>query len=143
MTEDQPESTENKPEASQNPENVNKPFAPQSHFGIGIQPTLPNSMPVLILGILSIVTCICYGIVGLIMGVIALILAKKDKALLLANPNAYSQSSVTNLNAGRICAIIGVILGALFLLYIIGIILFFGFAALQNPALMQEMMRGR
>ena len=40
---------------------------------------LPNATAVLVLGIISIVGCFCYGIVGLICGIIALILASKAK----------------------------------------------------------------
>ncbi len=134
---------ENQPGSSQNPENVNKPFVPQNHFGMAMQPALPNSMPVLVLGILSIISCFCYGIIGLVLGIIALVMAKKDKALYLANPNVYTPGSISNLNAGRICALIGVILSALYLLFILAIIVLFGAASLQDPEVMQEMMRGR
>ena len=79
---------------------------------------LPNSTAVLILGILSIVLCFCYGIIGIILGVIALILAKKDKDLYLANPEDYTESSYKNLNAGRICAFVGIGLSVVYMAYI-------------------------
>ncbi len=44
--------------------------------------TLPNAIAVLVLGILFVLGCICYVVLGLIFGIIALILLKKDKALL-------------------------------------------------------------
>ena len=50
---------------------------------------LPNGTLILILGILSIITCCCYGI-GLILGIIALVLAKKDIVLYATNPELYS-----------------------------------------------------
>ncbi len=77
---------------------------------------LPNATAVLVLGILSIVLCICYGIIGLILGIIALSLAGKDLQLYNANPSAYKQSSYNNLKAGRICAIIGTVLSSLYIL---------------------------
>lgn len=73
---------------------------------------LPNANLVLILGILSIITCCCYGVIGLILGIVALVLAKKDKAMYLENPQAYSNYS--NLNIGRILAIIGIVLSILY-----------------------------
>ena len=39
---------------------------------------LPNGTAVLVLGILSIVTCCCYGFIGLTFGIIAVVLANKD-----------------------------------------------------------------
>ena len=84
--------------------------------------TLPNATAVLVLGILSIVTCWLWGIPGIIMGIIALSLHKSDKALYDRNPSKYQQS-FNNSNAGKICAIIGLSLSALFLLYLIFFVL--------------------
>lgn len=90
------------------------------------QPPVPNTVAVLVLGILSVVFFLCYGIIGLTLGIIALVLAKKSKALYESNPNAYSQSSYNNLKAGRICAIIGVCLSGFYLLLLIGSMIFLG-----------------
>jgi hypothetical protein len=84
----------------------------------GSKQQLPNATLILIFGIASIVTCFCYGIPGLIFGIIALIMANKSKALYLQNPDLYI--GYENLNAGRICAIIGTILSALYFLIILG-----------------------
>ncbi|MDP4210865.1 MAG: CCC motif membrane protein [Bacteroidota bacterium] len=73
--------------------------------------TVPYSTAVLVLGILSIV--ICCGFVGLILGIIALVLANSGEQAYLANPQAYAETSYKNLRAGKICAIIGICLGAL------------------------------
>jgi len=83
--------------------------------------SLPNATAVLVLGILSIVMCWTYGVVGLILGIIALVLHKKDKAMYNANPNGY-EASFKNSQAGNVCAIIGVSLSALFFVYIIFIV---------------------
>jgi len=40
------------------------------------QKKLPNATLILVFGILSILTCCCYGIVGLILGIIAIVMAK-------------------------------------------------------------------
>ncbi len=97
---------------------------------------LPNATTVLILGIVSIVTCCCYGIPSLITGFIALNLAKKDEALYLANPQMYSDYN--NLKTGKTLAYVGIVLGVLYLVYMIFLIATVGFDAMTDPALMQE-----
>jgi hypothetical protein len=100
---------------------------------------LPNATAVLVLGILSILTCWCYGIIGVILGVIALFLSSSDLKLYRQNPQDFD--NYQNLNVGRILAIIGLVLSALTLLFFIWVIAFFGMEAMQNPELMQERMR--
>jgi hypothetical protein len=79
---------------------------------------LPNTTAVLVLGILSIVACWLYGFIGIILGIIALVLHKKENELSKTKRSAY-ETSFKNSNAGKICAIIGLSLSVLFLLYII------------------------
>ncbi len=88
----------------------------------GSAKVLPNSTAVLVLGILSLVTCVFYGVIGIILSIIALILAKKDMELYKTNPAAYA-ISFKNLKAGRVCAIIGLILSSIFFLVILGVFL--------------------
>ncbi len=76
---------------------------------------LPNATNTLVLGILSIVGCFCFGIAGLVCGIIALVLAGKDTRLFERNPYYYSISSYKNLNAGKICAIIGVVVSSIYM----------------------------
>ena len=84
------------------------------------QQPLPNATGVLVLGILSIVVCF-------ITGIIALVMAKKDMALYAANPGAYTEPSYRNIKAGRICAIIGIVLqGIGILFYILMAVIFVG-----------------
>jgi hypothetical protein len=78
---------------------------------------LPNATAVLVLGILSILTCCCWGVIGLILGIVALILAKKDIALYIENPELYDGYS--NINTGRVLAIIGIVLSCLYLVFTI------------------------
>ncbi|WP_366941687.1 CCC motif membrane protein [Flavobacterium sp.] len=96
---------------------------------------LPNATAVLVLGIISILTCCCYGFISIILGVIALVLAKKDMKLYNANPQSFSNYS--SLNTGRILAIIGVILGFIYMIYMIYMISTYGMEGLQQ---MQEEM---
>lgn len=85
---------------------------------------VPNATAVLVLGILSIVTCWLYGIPGIVLGIIAIVMHKKDKALYLSNKPKYEQS-FKNSKAGFICGIIGLSLSALFLIYIVIVLVVF------------------
>jgi|GEM_PF-393792 hypothetical protein len=91
---------------------------------------LPNATVTLILGIISIPFCCCYfGVISILTSVIALIVSSKDLKRYRENPDAFDRGSYKNLNAGRICAVIGLILGVI---YIIGIILLFTFGFVTN-----------
>ena len=84
---------------------------------------LPNSTGILVLGILSIVFCCCYGILGVVFGVIAISLSKNALREYESNPEQYTITSVKNMRAGRICAIIGLIFsGTMMLLTVIGVL---------------------
>ncbi|GHU75390.1 hypothetical protein FACS189413_19880 [Bacteroidia bacterium] len=102
------------------------------------QVALPNATVILVLGIVSIVTCCCYGIVGVVCSIIALILAGKAKDLYEASPEQFTAGSYKNVKAGKICAVTGLIFSILCIIYFIGIIVLIGWEALQNPELMQE-----
>lgn len=91
-----------------------------------IQQELPNATLVLVFGILSIVTCVCYGFPGLVLGIVAIVLANKSAKMYKAFPDTYTAASYSNLKAGKICAIIGVSLSALFVLIFIAYIVFWG-----------------
>jgi hypothetical protein len=113
--------------ANQNPQQQQN-FNPQ--YG---QMPLPNSGAVLTLGIISIALCWCYGVVALTCGIIALVLANKSLVLYKANPNQYTLPSYNNLKAGRVCAIIGLCLSALMVLYVIVVFAFIGAAFSAMP----------
>lgn len=95
--------------------------------------SLPNATAVLVLGIISLVGCFCYGIVGLVCGIIALVLAGKDLKLYKADPAAYTPGSYSNLKAGRVCAIIGLSVSAVYILIIVFYIIFMGTMILSHP----------
>ncbi|MBZ0327450.1 MAG: DUF4190 domain-containing protein [Altibacter sp.] len=78
---------------------------------------LPNATLILVFGIISIVTCCCYGVLGLIFGIIAMVMAKKATAVYMENPEQYT--GYQNVKTGKILAIIGIILNVLYLGYVI------------------------
>ena len=91
---------------------------------------LPNSTAVLVLGILSILTCCCYGVPGIILAVIAIILAKKDLKLYKENPELYT--GYPNLNTGRILAIIGLIMSIITFIVMFYLIVYVGEERLKD-----------
>ncbi len=100
---------------------------------------LPGASTALVLGICSIVTaCCCYGLIGIILGIIGLNSAKKAKVAYEENPEQYD--GMANANAGRITSIIGIVIGALYIVYLIFLIVTIGFAGImeQNQQLMEQ-----
>jgi len=84
------------------------------------QRKLPNATTSLVLGILSLVLCCFGGILGVILSIIALYLANKDRKLYFENPEDYDNYG--QVKTARIIAIIALVLSALFLInFIIGI----------------------
>ncbi len=106
----------------------------------GTQKALPNSTAILILGICSIVLCFCYfciGFLGITCGIIALVLAKGDNKLYIENPEKYTEASFSNLKAGKVCAIIGLCMSSLYLLFI-GIYFILAFAGVFGSEVFEK-----
>ena len=70
---------------------------------------LPNSTAILVLGILSIIFA---GFIGIILAIIALGTAKNARYAYEDYPGDYTEASYARVNAGRICAIVGLCLAA-------------------------------
>ena len=100
--------------------------------------SLPNATTSLILGILSVVTCICYGVIGLPLGIIAFVLGNKALKVYHENPKDYKGSG--NANAGKALGVVGIILNLIFIVFIILAFSKIGLENLQNPELMQQRM---
>lgn len=88
---------------------------------------LPNATAVLVLGIGSLFGLLCYVLPGLIMAIIALVLASGSKKQYLNDPAFYTKGSVSNMRAGKICAIISVCLFVFFMLLFAFLMIGFGF----------------
>lgn len=108
----------------------NQPGNYQNQWGPQQQQT-PNSTAVLVLGILSIVMCWCYAVISIILGVVALILANAGEKEYRLNPQAFSLSSYKNLKAGKTCAIIGLCLAGVFVIFLVIYIILVGTLALN------------
>ncbi len=106
----------------------NTTVTPTENVQPSVKQQLPNATAVLVLGILSIAICWCYGLFGITMGIIALVLSGKSRALYNENPDLYTEGSFKNMKAGRVCAIIGTILSSLYLAIIIIYVMIVGVA---------------
>lgn len=94
------------------------------------QKSLPNSTLTLVMGISSVVSvCCCYyafGLVGIALGIVALINYKKDMVLYTSNPEEYTLSSYNNLKVGRICGIVGLVLSSISAFFLLIYVVFMG-----------------
>lgn len=91
---------------------------------------LTNETTILVLGILSLAFCWCYGFIGLILGIIAVALANTQRRIYLEHPDEYREASYKNVNAGRICGIIAICISSFILLMLI---MFFCLVAFTAP----------
>jgi len=89
---------------------------------------LPHATAALVLGIISIPTCFCYGVIGIVCGIIAIVQANKAIQEFNSSPENYSSGSLGNAKAGKICGIIGLSLSVAYLIYFIILIVFYGAA---------------
>jgi len=111
------------------PSSTNNPMINQGYPNA--YQTVPNSIGVLVLGILSICFCWCYGIVSIILGIVALVLASSAEKVYQANPQIYTLASYKNLKAGKTCAIIGLCLAGLAILCLIAYVIIVGTLAMN------------
>jgi len=98
-------------------ENTNQTDAPTT-----FQHELPNASVVLILGIIALVISFFNSLVGIIAGIVSLVMARNAEQLYHQTPRLYTPSSYSNIRSGRTCAIIGIVLAILKIIFI-GIIL--------------------
>lgn len=96
------------------------------------QRELPNATAALVLGILSIVFCMCYGLPGLILSIIGLWLSTKDMKSYQQAPERYTRASYNNLSAGRTCSIIGLVLSGVSVLMMV-LYFLFHISMVANP----------
>ena len=97
---------------------------------------LPNDTLILVMGILSIIGCCCYGLPGTIFGIVAIILGTKATKLYQSEPEKYD--GYGNVQAGKIMGIIGVVLSIVYIILIIVAISMFGWETLMDEELMRQ-----
>jgi hypothetical protein len=88
----------------------------QENSNFLMQTPIPNATAALVLGIISIALFLCCnGIVSIILGIIGLVLGLKATKRYINNPEDFTEVSYKNANAGKICSIIGLIIGVFWL----------------------------
>lgn len=93
------------------------------------QQKLPNSTIILVLGIVSIVTCCCYGL-GLIFGIVAIVMAGTATKEYMENPELYS--GFKNVKTGKILSYIGIVLSVIYLAFTIYLYTTLGTEGIMN-----------
>jgi hypothetical protein len=103
-----------------------EPNYQQQQGGFQRQEPLPNATLILVFGILSILVC-------QLLGIAAWIMANKSLELYRQNPERYTESSASQVRAGKICGIIGICLIAVFiLLWVVLGVSFLSLGGLKN-----------
>ncbi len=79
---------------------------------------LPNSSGVLAMGIISLVCfcCLPAGIAGITLGILAIVIGNKALKIYASEPEKYTEKSFKNTKAGRVCGIIGLAIGGIWLI---------------------------
>lgn len=101
---------------------------------------LPNATIAIVLSILGLLCCCFYGVPGLLLGGIALILVNQDEKKYRIAPEQYSNYGTVK--TAKILAIISIVLGALMLAYMIYTIMEMGgieAAMEESRRVMEEM----
>ncbi len=80
------------------------------------QRNLPNVTLAIVLSIIGYVCCCFYGLPAIILGVIAYILLRQDYKKYLEQPELYS--NYNQWKTARILAIVAIVIGVLFLMFI-------------------------
>tara|TARA_R110002073_G_scaffold1715_3_gene12405 strand:- start:162460 stop:162936 length:477 start_codon:yes stop_codon:yes gene_type:complete len=95
-------------------------------FGTNNQ-TSGKAIASMVLGIISIVTCMGYGIIGMPCAILAIIFAKKARLAIRAGTAPASSKGMAS--AGRVCGWIGVVLNSFMLIYLLIVIVILIIAA--------------
>jgi hypothetical protein len=92
---------------------------------------LPNSNTILVLGILSLLLCWwhIFSIAGVILSIVTLSLARKEKSIYSLQPAQFTLSSLNNVKVGRVCAIIGLIISVV--VFVLSVLMIIGFFTLM------------
>ncbi len=78
-----------------------------------LKPEAPNASSAQLMGILSIVFTFFFTIAGLVLGIVAIVQARKAEEAYNANPSMFNPYSLNKAKAGKTCGIIGVVLSGL------------------------------
>ncbi len=107
--------------------------APPPPYPPGAQRTSGYAVASLVLGIVAIPGCLCYGLPAIICGILAIVFFKHAARAVAAGEAGPSSLGIAK--AGKICGTVGVVLGVLGILFMIGYFIFvFYFMSRFQPA---------
>lgn len=102
-------------------------IGPPVYSGVPPQ-TSGKAIASMVLGIVSIVTCMFYGLPGIVCGTIAVVLARKAEVAIQVGEAPVTSRGMAK--AGRVCGWVGISLGIVYLLLVVAyFVLFFGILA--------------
>ncbi|HPB02020.1 MAG: CCC motif membrane protein [Bacteroidales bacterium] len=78
-----------------------------------LKPEIPNASSAELIGILSIVFTFFFTLAGLVLGIVAIVQARKAEETFNANPGMFNPYSLNKVKTGKTCGIIGVVLSGL------------------------------
>ncbi|HBG69470.1 MAG: hypothetical protein A2W93_01345 [Bacteroidetes bacterium GWF2_43_63] len=81
-----------------------------------LKPEAPNASSAQLMGILSIVFTFFFTIAGLVLGIVAIVQARKAEEAFNANPGMFNPYSLNKAKTGKTCGIIGVVLSGLIII---------------------------
>jgi hypothetical protein len=87
------------------------------HQGATAQLPLPNAVLILVFGIVGIV--LSCNIIGLVLNIVGLVLASQALKKADTQPGQYTESSIKQARAGRICSIIGLCIFGLAMIFVV------------------------
>ena len=89
----------------------------------------PGAVTSMVCGIISIAFA-CLPLVPLVLGIVALVMAKKAKETVQAEPEFYKEGGVRV--AGFVCGIVGTVLGSIYTIYYLFAVIIFGTVGLSG-----------
>jgi hypothetical protein len=89
------------------------------------QEDLPRYVGVRVLGILSLSLSWCYGLPGIILAIVALVMSSQATTNYVNNPGKYSEHSFNRMKSGKSLAIAGLIVSIFFL--VLSVVAFYFF----------------
>ncbi|MDX9933182.1 MAG: hypothetical protein RB294_11405 [Bacteroidales bacterium] len=78
-----------------------------------LKPEIPNASSAELIGILSIVFTFFFTLAGLVLGIVAIVQARKAEDIYYSNPSIFNPYSLNKVKTGKTCGIIGVVLSGL------------------------------
>ena len=80
---------------------------------------LPNATTAMVLGIIGLV--LHCNVIGLTLNIVAIVLASNALKLTNGNPTGYTEASIKQARAGRICGTIGLVLFGMWIMVVVGL----------------------